>query len=483
MLINKISLFLFLFIIGLPPDHSTDKEKANYHFYKGKSARQDGNYSKAINNYLKAIKSEPANTQYVMALIQAYFENGEFQKAEKSLKLHKSSFSNEDDAFIWNFIFGLSLACNGEHHKAYVKFLEAEKLICNLDNQDSTIISHLYNNLGCEKILNQPKEWSPHLEDHPHLSINFNVFAKAWPYFATALRYNPQNEIVLQNMEYISTFCDCFEEMKNAYTDHTIRINNIEKKKEKSVTIKNFRPPTFGIKFLPDKIWQIINILNEYDEIVLLLDISESMDTEIAINDKEATRFEVMVDLAKYLASSLDYEVQIGGISIGSECDESPVLKYKPGEVSREKLIAEINALELDGYTPLNDIMSYTNNLFSDTTEKKAVLLCTDGINSCGEGNTCEIAKTLYDQGINIYILSFLVEQDSQEEYSVFDCIANMTEGEIYEIQGQQGIVNKTLGFEPPFYSLLIPSESIDTSYCLRQIRLKCDIPCIPKIF
>ena len=284
-------------------------------------------------------------------------------------------------------------------------------------------------------------------------------------------------------MEYISTFCDCFEEMKNAYTDHTIRINNIEKKKEKSVTIKNFRPPTFGIKFLPDKIWQIINILNEYDEIVLLLDISESMDTEIAINDKEATRFEVMVDLAKYLASSLDYEVQIGGISIGSECDESPVLKYKPGEVSREKLIAEINALELDGYTPLNDIMSYTNNLFSDTTEKKAVLLCTDGINSCGEGNTCEIAKTLYDQGINIYILSFLVEQDSQEEYSVFDCIANMTEGEIYEIQGQQGIVNKTLGFEPPFYSLLIPSESIDTSYCLRQIRLKCDIPCIPKIF
>jgi len=482
MLVKNLTLIFLLFITGFIPKNSVDEEKAYYHFYKGKSANLNSNYIKAIRNYEKAIKFESSNTQYILALIQVYFELGEFQKAQKILDDFQNSFSNPDDIFIWNLIYGTSLACKGDHKKAYSKFLKAEELVCKLDDRDSSLISHLYNNIGCEKILNQPREWSPHIEDHPHLSINFNVFTKAWPYFTTALRYNPQNEIVLQNMEFISTFCDCFEKMKNAYTDHTIRINNIETKEEKPAAINNYRPPTFGIRFLPDKIWQVINILNEYDEIVLLLDISESMDTELEIKNKTATRFDVMVDLAKYLAASLNYEVQIGGISIGSECDESPFLRYKPGEVSREKLIAEINALEMDGYTPLNDIMSYTDNLFSDSTEKKAVLLCTDGINSCGEGNTCEIAKALYDQGINIYILSFLVEQDSQEEYSVFDCIANMTEGEIYEIQGQQGIVNKTLGFEPPYYSLLIPSASIDTSYCINTIRLKCELPCKPTI-
>jgi hypothetical protein len=106
----------------------------------------------------------------------------------------------------------------------------------------------------------------------------------------------------------------------------------------------------------------------------------------------------------------------------------------------------------------------------------------TDGINSCGEGNTCDIAQILYKTGINIYILSFLVEQDSQEEYSVFDCIANISDGEIYEIEANQGIINKTLDFVEPFYSLLIPSQSIDTSYCTSKIRLKCTLPCIPTL-
>jgi hypothetical protein len=222
--------------------------------------------------------------------------------------------------------------------------------------------------------------------------------------------------------------------------------------------------------------------LNEYDEIVFLLDISESMDTEVEIKNKVATRFEVMVDLAKYLASSLSFETRLGAVSIGSDCDEYPVLKYKPGAVSREKLIADINALQVDGYTPLNDILSYSDELFSDTTEKKAILLMTDGINSCGEANTCDIAHILYEKGINIYILSFLVEQDSQEEYSVFDCVANISEGEVYEIEANRGIVNKTLDYVQPFYSLLIPSESIDTSFCTNIIRLKCTWPCIPTI-
>ncbi|MCD4664869.1 MAG: hypothetical protein K8R68_06315, partial [Bacteroidales bacterium] len=67
-----------------------------------------------------------------------------------------------------------------------------------------------------------------------------------------------------------------------------------------------------------------------------------------------------------------------------------------------------------------------------------------------------------------------------QEEYSVFDCVANISEGQIYEIEANTGIENKTIMFNPPFYSLLIPTENIDTSYCLQQPRLRCTLPCNP---
>jgi len=481
MLLKKLLIIVFLFSLVFNPDNKNKEERAYFYFYKGKVARQAGNLNSATNNYIRAVKYDPSNTDYILALVQVYFESREFEKAQNVLKTNQNSFKNETEVFLLEFVHGISLACHGEHEKAYNKFKQAERLSINLIEKDSSILSHLYNNLGCEKILDQPVEWTPTIEEYPHLTISFRVFPIALVYFREALKYNPDNEIALNNLNFAKTFCDFSEEnltIKNILYTANSPIPIIQKNNE-----NNSKPnikQDFNIKYVPDKTGQILKILNGYNEIILLLDISDSMDTELEIKNETSTRFDVMIDLAKYIVANVNGNVKLGGITVGSDCESNPVISFKSGSLSRKDLITRIDSLKIGGLTPLNSILDYSIDLFSDTIAKKAILLCTDGLNSCGDGNTCEISEYLYNQGINIYILSFLMEQNNQEEYSVFDCVANISEGEIYEINAGTEIKNKTIMFEPPYYSLLIPSDNIDTSYCLQYPRLRCTIPCNP---
>ncbi|MCD4664272.1 MAG: tetratricopeptide repeat protein, partial [Bacteroidales bacterium] len=115
MLIKKILIIVFLFSLVLNPENKDKRERAYFYFYKGKVARESNNLNSAINNYIRAIKYEPSNTNYVMALVQVYFETGKFEKAQKILETNHSSFKNETEVFLLHFIQGIAYACNGEH--------------------------------------------------------------------------------------------------------------------------------------------------------------------------------------------------------------------------------------------------------------------------------------------------------------------------------------------------------------------------------
>jgi len=466
----------------MSPLSDSSDEQAYFYYYKGKCARQEGKQNKAISNYQKAIKLKPAENQFVLALIQMYFETEEFDKALKAINKYKNSFSEDHDNFILNFIQGLAFSCNGDHRFAYQKFKRAEKLSKNLTDLDSTLLSHLYNNIACQKILFQPIEWSPHLEDEPHLSISDYVFPEAWAYYSQALIYNPENEVAKMNREFINDFCECDKMDQEVIADYTLHVKPGKPNGILTEPIIGNRPAVFGLKYLPDKISQVLKILNEYDDMVFLLDISGSMEEEMSINNLQTTRFDVVKDISKYLVSSLWSEIPIGLITVGADCESVPELNLKAEHYSRQRLIYEIDKLQTNGSTPLNDRLNYCRNLFSDSTNKKALVLFTDGLNTCGEGNTCEIAEELYNQGINVYILSFLLEFESTMEYSVYDCIANISEGQLFEVEATHGIANKTIPFDPPFYSLVLPEQQFDTSYCLNHARIKCSLPCNPVI-
>jgi len=302
----------------------------------------------------------------------------------------------------------------------------------------------------------------------------------AYEYCVEALRYNPDNEIALRNLGFISQFCNCHSDPKDFLKNDTLNAGQNPNGYQGIPAKHASGLSRFNIRFLPDRISKILHVLNKYDELVMLLDISGSMEEEVEINNTTCTRFDVMIDISKYLISCLKNELQVGVLTIGLECEDPPAIHVRTGAKDRNTLINAIKILKPEGYTPLNDRLRNCEALFSDTTEKKAVLLFTDGLNTCGEENTCQIAEDLYSRGVNIYILSFLLERDSEMEYSVFDCIANISDGQIYEVEVQNGISDKTISIDPPYYSLIIPIEQIDSSSCLQYKRLSCTVPCNP---
>jgi hypothetical protein len=77
--------------------------------------------------------------------------------------------------------------------------------------------------------------------------------------------------------------------------------------------------------------------------------------------------------------------------------------------------------------------------MFTNKGTKKAVFLCTDGLNTCDpSGNSCKIVEEIYRRSkINFFILSLLQDQKSNYcENSIFDCIAEITDGKLFIMNG-----------------------------------------------
>lgn len=478
--VTKLFLLIVMVVIHLFPGRKPDREKAYFHYYKGKSAKLEGAWNTAANHYIRAIRLDPGNPDYVQALVQSHLESGRYGKAVDAIDSHKQVFNQNDRDFMGYFLKGLAYACQGEHSRAWINFRTAEKLIPQIKRFDSALLSHLYNNLACEKLLNQAREWSPQHEDVPHLTISQSAFPTAYEYCARALMLDPDNHVAAGNLRFINNHCLCTGVKNRMSAAEQHPADSLIRPPDESPDTRRRGGRPYDVKLLPDNISLIVEALNGYDEVTLLLDISGSMEEEIIMKKDSVSRFEIMMNMAGYLLSVLNSNVNLGALTIGRGCDTVPALSYRVGECSREEMQAHIYALTPVGSTPLNERLASAEHLFSDSLNKKAILMFSDGLNTCGDDFTCGIAESLRKKEINIFILSFLLEESSEMEYSVYDCIASISDGKIYEVEAGQGISNKTLDFNPPYYSLHIPVAGFDTCQCLTTPRLVCNEPCNP---
>ena len=82
--------------------------------------------------------------------------------------------------------------------------------------------------------------------------------------------------------------------------------------------------------------------------------------------------------------------------------------------------------------------------MFSNATNRKTVLLISDGMDSCGEGiDLCETAVKLHSAGIDLTVFSFLMEGTSYENdfaYSIYECMTEAANGKIFFIDQQGNI-------------------------------------------
>ena len=105
----------------------------------------------------------------------------------------------------------------------------------------------------------------------------------------------------------------------------------------------------------------------------------------------------------------------------------APAIDFPVSEDKRRELAELINQLTPYGATPLIEELEKSMSMFSTGTGKKAILLFTDGLDSCNPVlDMCAFGEQLAKAGIDLYVVCFLLEEsDTQSDYAFYNCLAS----------------------------------------------------------
>jgi hypothetical protein len=293
-------------------------------------------------------------------------------------------------------------------------------------------------------------------------------------HFRDAIIYNPNNQTAKKNLDTL------IQKLREA--DLPIPSNKYERNVPMNTSISldsvnadslndNSLIPVLNYGLLPNNYLLILSELQAYDEILLVLDLSGSMDDPVGWG-MEASKFRVAQQLSIYVASKLRSNVFLGAVSVGKECDTSDlVLNYPIASVSRQELTTKIDAIRPYGHTPLNKRLRMTQNMFSAKQNKKLVFLLSDGMDTCGEtSDLCRTAAVLAANGIDLMVFSFIFEEldtESRNAYSVYNCMVHPSKGKVLTV-AQDGGVEDNVKYVPVSKNILVLPQ-MDTSYLWRN--------------
>lgn len=288
-------------------------------------------------------------------------------------------------------------------------------------------------------------------------------------YFREALIYNPENTIAQRNLDTLLRKLKTAglpvppnKYAQNIIPGRTVSLDSVDVDSLNDVS--SF--PVLNYSLLPRNYQLILSELHAYDEIILLLDLSGSMDDPVGWS-YEASKFHIAHALSIFIALNLRANVFLGALSIGQECDNtSMVLNYPIGDVSRRDLVMNIDVIHPDGHTPLNRRLRLTKDMFSAKPNKKLVFLLSDGMDTCGEiADLCGTAAMLAAHGIDLSIFSFIYESldpESRSVYAIYNCMVNPSQGKIYKITEDGGVADE-IDYTPVSNNILI-LPPMDTS-------------------
>ena len=299
--------------------------------------------------------------------------------------------------------------------------------------------------------------------------VRYEFISMAINHFRDALMYNPENEIARQNLDTLVSKLNMaglpippYPYSQNVMTGLSIAFDSLNIDSLHNTS----RLPVLDYTLLPNNYQLILSELSQYNEIILCLDLSGSMDDGVGWGP-EVSKFVVAQQLALFICMQMRQDVFIGAISVGRQCDEgSAALNYPIASVSRMELLMQIDAIRPYGPTPLNKRLRMTRSMFSNRKNQKLVFLLSDGMDTCNEINElCATAAMLATGGIDLSIFSFIYETmdpESRTAYSVYNCMTRPSEGKIYKIT-QDGGLKDQIEYEPISNNLLL-LPPLDTS-------------------
>jgi len=395
-----------------------DKQAYRLH-YQGSLLYAEGKYRQASGHFERAYQLFPENFSFALAHGLCLGRMGEPGTAKNVLeKARRLVASNDQERqqklALATFFLGMSYSYADRYGEALPFIRDAIAMQQNIAQK--SLLSIFYNALGKAILLNQGRNAHRRNYQALHYHVHRRDMEKAFAAFESAVKADPENTIALYNYRLLAD---------------TLKVTSILPEADSTQPQRKEYKPTF-INMHSTIISDLK--LNNYDELVFLVDISGSMVMEKVVC-YGADRFTAMKDLCLKILPEIDTSIALGIGTIGGVCDSPPDLWFASGGISRVDLRSKLRFLIPDGTTPLLTMLLRCPELFSDDPRhSKSIFLISDGANTCREGgmDICEWATTLAQKGIAVNVLTFLsTTSDNTDAFAEYLCLAENTKANI----------------------------------------------------
>ena len=162
----------------------------------------------------------------------------------------------------------------------------------------------------------------------------------------------------------------------------------------------------------------------------IVVDASRSMWGQIDGQAKMSIAKNILQDVSYWFPEDLDLALRAYGSASPSEsnnCGDSTLL-VPFSEYNREPIRAAVSGLRPTGQTPIAFALKQAAHDFGSLQSDRAVVLVTDGIESCG-GDPAKAARDLSEQGIMVHVIGFGLGNAADEDTWSLQAIANASGG------------------------------------------------------
>ena len=162
----------------------------------------------------------------------------------------------------------------------------------------------------------------------------------------------------------------------------------------------------------------------------IVVDASRSMWGRIDGEPKMTVAKNILEDVSYWFPEDLDLALRAYGSKSPSDindCADSTLL-VPFGDDNRESIRRAIAVLRPTGQTPIAYALNQASRDFSSLWDDRALVLVTDGIESCG-GDPVRAARELREQGITVHLIGFGLGGAADEDTASLRAVANASGG------------------------------------------------------
>jgi hypothetical protein len=171
--------------------------------------------------------------------------------------------------------------------------------------------------------------------------------------------------------------------------------------------------------------------------ILLLMDVSDSMDESINMGRKIDIAKDAMTDVVNSL-SGVNLGIRIFPADSFS-CYSSLISDISPIDIKKTTLLTQIDDLYPRGYTPIEQSLRDSQSDFSMYGSKE-IILVSDGEETC-DGDPCTAILDLRAQGfdITVHTIGFDISDEGRNQLL---CISQATGGNHYDASDKESLMN-----------------------------------------